>query len=185
VKRLIALSLAGIALLTAGSMLAIYWATEPPAAVAARSRPPDEAALGRSPGAFDPSLAPPSPQALPMASLPAPGVPPPAEAPLPDYTAPAVPIANTAPPIQTAPIVDLPDGVEERQEALLELRRRRFASQMDELNRRSAARAGMAAPAPSPAPAPGPGGPRSATPPSRRGSLSPAAPPRPASPPSP
>jgi hypothetical protein len=106
--------------------------------------------------------------------------PPPQAAPLPDYTAPAVPIANTAPPIQTAPIVPLPDDEDDRKDALLDLRRRRFADQMQALNRRSEARARQAAaPAPAPAPRPGstPAAPGPASPQqSRRTSLSPAAP---------
>ncbi|HET9553960.1 MAG TPA: hypothetical protein VFP50_13405 [Anaeromyxobacteraceae bacterium] len=170
--RLLCLGLSAIALLTAGSLAAIWYATEPRGG-GARSRPTEPPERGA-----DPTASPFSPQSLPMAALPPPGAPPPQAEPLADYTAPAVPIANTAPPIQTAPIVDLPDDADDRKDALLDLRRRRFADQMQALNRRSEARARQAvAPAPAPQPgstpgAPGPGSPQ----PSRRSSLSPAAP---------
>lgn len=149
-KRVLVTGIAGIAALTAGSMAGIYVLTEPDAAGAVRtvaaapSRPSEVASapVGAAPPWFQTGLAA-APAPAPAAEqLEAPvAVPPPA----PRSASRAAPLPNASRPIAGPVPSELPTDAAEREKRILALRRDRFASQMDALNRRSAARGGRPA----------------------------------------
>jgi hypothetical protein len=174
VKKVLAIGLAGIAALTAGSMAGIWVLTEPdpnPAPGRASS------AVSSAQSAYAGPPAGVTPAWIQTMAAPA-AVPPPAPAPvaqaaaLPGDLAAAArrdssrfaPRPNVARPIAGPAPQELPTNRGEREDALLAARRQRFSNQMDALNRRSAARGGNPSPDAPQAP---PRGARS----NRRGSL--------------
>ncbi len=131
-----------IVLLGGAVMVGIYLATEPDARDARSARN----------GILPPALAAADPQAA--VSLVPPAIPPelprlagPAETPPPEWrkehpTIPA-PVPNEAAPIAAKPPRGLPAEPARREDAILDVRRKRFADQMDRLNRRNAQRGGI------------------------------------------
>jgi hypothetical protein len=145
-KRRFALLAALVVLLGAAAMVAIYVATEPDSAKPGAVTP---AALATAlpAAAADPSLAvslvPPAipPQLPPLAG--------PADAPSPEWrkqnpTVPA-PVPNASAPIAGRPPRGLPADPARREDTILDIRRKRFAEQMERMNRRNVERGGVPA----------------------------------------
>jgi hypothetical protein len=174
VKKVLAMGLAGIAALTAGSVAGIWVLTEPdanPAPGRASSvASPEPTAYAGPPAGVTPAWI----QTMAAPAAAPPPAPAPAAAPLAmpgDLAAAArrdstrfAPRPNVARPIAGPAPQELPTNRGEREDALLAARRQRFANQMDALNRRTAARGGTPSPETPPTP---PRGVRS----NRRGSL--------------
>ncbi|HTN54071.1 MAG TPA: hypothetical protein VML50_16810 [Anaeromyxobacter sp.] len=148
--RPIVLAFFGVVALTTGAIAVIFLQTRP---LPAGSPGAASAAAG---GAL-PEVAPPgpatfAPQPLPTnaatfdrstrAVVAAPIPPPPDEAPA------AAPVMNAAPAIDGPPVVGVPENTDAagREEAAADVRRQRFGTAMDQLNRRNAARFGLPSP---------------------------------------
>jgi hypothetical protein len=137
------LALVGLGLLAAAAVIAIWVATEPGAGQAAGGG--RDATAGVDPAAGLASTARGSP-GFPPTPLVLPG---PAATPAPEWrqanpTVPS-PVPNEAAPVAAPAPKELPSDPARREEAILELRRKRFAEQMDRLNRRGAARGAVPA----------------------------------------
>jgi len=164
-----ALAATGIVLLCSGAVIFVYRVTALPAAAFVEVRAPAPPVVA--------APEPPAPLTSAAAAAETAGfvAPPPrtfTEPEVPfdvDLLEPTPPVPNATPPVAAAPPAGLPSDPAALEDAVLAERRRRFADQMNQLNRRGAARAGLPTP-PSQGSAAGSGPPPGATN-SRRGAL--------------
>jgi hypothetical protein len=139
----IVLALVGLGLLAAAAVIAIWIVTEPGAGPAAGGSREATAGVDLASGLSSTARGSPGFPATPLV------LPGPAATPAPEWrqanpTVPS-PMPNETPPVAAPSPRELPSDLARREEAILELRRKRFAEQMDRLNRRGAARGAVPA----------------------------------------
>ena len=140
-KSRIALLALAVVLFGAAAVLGVYLATEPGAPAAGPTNPAFPAASADPQASV--SLAPPAlpPELPPLAG--------PGETPSPEWrkehpTIPA-PVPNAREPIAAPPPRGVPAEPARREDAILDVRRKRFADQMERMNQRNAQRGGIPA----------------------------------------